>query len=169
MHTYEEIALKSYPTKQLTNNRYTYHNTIQFKRVQWTLDICWPPDLQFLIPITHYLAPIFLYLWLSCIFGHHYLSDTSHPVTLLQTLWQSYLPILCLTLLRWKVTCPARSELICILYFYSNKIIVKLAFIGVHLPTKISCVLMFMTSPKQIIFITCKSIALYLLHVQMTN
>jgi len=30
------------------------------------------------------------------------------------------------------VTHPERSELLCILYFYNNKIIVKLAFIGVN-------------------------------------
>jgi hypothetical protein len=52
-----------------------------------------------------------------------------NPTDRLQT---TYLPMLCFTLLRWKMTHPAKSELICKLYFYNNKIIVKLAFIGVN-------------------------------------
>lgn len=119
--------LKSYPIKQLINKRHTYHNTIQFKRVQF--DICWLPNLPFHISIIHYSAPIFPCLLLFCVLGHHHLSDTSLPVTVLQT---THLPMLCFTLLRWMVTHPKRSELLGMLYFSNNKIIVKLAFICVN-------------------------------------
>jgi len=85
--------LKSSPTKQLTHNRHTYCNTIQFKRVQ--LDIFWLPNLLFLISNTHYSAPIFPCLLLSCVLGYHHLSDTSLPVNLLQTTqWRGYKPLI---------------------------------------------------------------------------
>jgi len=56
-------------------------------------------------------------------------STTNNPMERLQT---THLPMLCFTLLKWMVTHPERSELLGILYFSNNKIIVKLAFIGVN-------------------------------------
>jgi len=110
--------LKNYPTKQLTNNRHTCYNTIHFKTVQ--LHICWLPNLPFLIYITHYSAPIFPCLLLSCVLGYHHLSDTSLPVTLLQTsLRRGYKPLIyqCCVLLSLEGWWLTLQEVNCYAYY----------------------------------------------------
>lgn len=148
MHTQKKLHLIISIQSSSQIDIQTYHNTLQFQRVQWALHICWLPNLSFLISLIRYLAPVFSYQLLSWVFGHQYMSHRLLPVPLLQTtiLWRgsqtTYLPMLCLTCLTWRMIHHAKSELICILYFYVNKTIVKLVFISVHLPTKLSCVLM---------------------------